>query len=98
LLDLVAADLVDLAFVQEAHVDLRLVSLLVSTSRTWLNWKSESAKRGQLVFLLLDARVAALEIERVEISLFDCSTAFFTSIMSASETTSNDGIINVPFC
>ena len=41
------------------------------------------------------ARLVGVDLpreKRVEISLLACSTAFFTSTMFASHTTSNDGI------
>src|SRR5471032_2292141 len=72
---------------------LRLVNLFVSTSRTWLSWNSESANAVSSFSLCSTRASLLLKSKRVEISLLDCSTAFFTSIISASETTSNDGMV-----
>src|SRR5690606_32487685 len=72
---------------------LRFVILLTSTSRTWLNWKSESANRVSSRSFCSTLAELPLKSKRVMISLFDCLTAFFTSTMSASQTTSNDGMV-----
>src|SRR5450830_821484 len=63
LLDLVAADFLDLAFVEEAHVDLALGQLVGQHVADLAELEIGIGKRRQFVFLLLDARIAALEVE-----------------------------------
>ena len=63
LLDLVAADLLDVAFVEEAHIDLAFGQFVGQHVAHLAELEFRVRKRGQFVFLVFDAGVAALEVE-----------------------------------
>jgi hypothetical protein len=60
---------------------------------TWRDLEVGIAEQGDFLVLLLDLGRGALEVEAGLDFLAGFSTAFLTSTMSASQTTSNDGIV-----